>query len=286
MSLNKTNNILVIFVIILSIVASFYGFFSNNVVYENKTFLSINDETVNIYGKGLYYNDSVSMASQGRAQDIVTLIVCVPLLIVSLIFANKKSLRGKLLLAGILGYFLYTYTSYSFLSMYNKFFLIYVIIMSLSFFSFIINITSNELKLLQRQFKQTLPRKYIGGFLIFLGTGICFMWLGRIVPSFKDNSVVAGLEHYTTLVIQALDLGFIVPVAIISGILLIKNNSLGYLLAPIIIIKGTTLLLAIMMMVIFMINAGVTVSIIEIKMFPLFTVICIYNLYLIMKNMM
>jgi hypothetical protein len=86
MGLNKINNILVLLVIILSIIASSYGFFSKNVVYENKTFLSINDETVHIYGKGLYYNDSVSAASQARAQDIVTLIVCVPLLIVSLIF--------------------------------------------------------------------------------------------------------------------------------------------------------------------------------------------------------
>jgi hypothetical protein len=156
--------------------------------------------------------------------------------------------------------------------------------MSLSFFAFVINITSGELKLLQKHFKQTLPRKYIGGFLLFLGTGICVMWLGRIIPSFNNNSV-AGLEHYTSLVIQALDIGFIVPVAILSGILLITNSSLGYLLAPIIIIKGTTLLLAIVMMLLFMINAGVTVSIIEIIMFPLFTVICIYNLYLVMKNM-
>jgi hypothetical protein len=283
MTLNKTKNILVILVIILSIVASVYGFFSNNVVHENKTFLSINEETVNIYGKGLYYNDSVSMASQARAQDIITLIVCVPLLIMSLIFANKNSLRGKLLLTGVLGYFLYTYTSYSFLSMYNKFFLIYVVLMSLSFFAFAINITSDELKLLKKHFKQNLPRKYIGGFLFFLGIGICFMWLGRIMPSFNNNNV-AGLEHYTTLVIQALDLGFIVPVAIISGILLIKNDSLGYFLAPIIIIKGTTLLLAIITMIIFMVNAGVTVSIIEIIMFPLFTVLCVYNLYLVMKN--
>jgi hypothetical protein len=71
-----------------------------------------------------------------------------PEVIISLIVANKNSLKGRLLLTGTLGYFLYTYTSYSFLSMYNSFFLIYVSIMSLSFFAFIINITSNELKLL------------------------------------------------------------------------------------------------------------------------------------------
>jgi hypothetical protein len=279
MGLNKVNNGLIIFIAIFSIIASFYGFFSNNVVYENKTFLSINDETVYIYGKGLYYNDSVSMASQARAQDIVTLIIGIPLLIVSLIIANKNSLRGKLLLTGVLGYFLYTYTSYSFIAMYNKFFLIYVILMSLSFFAFVINITSHKLKSLQEHFRKNLPRKYIGGFLIFLGSGVCFMWLGRIIGSL-------GLEHYTTLVIQALDLGLIVPIAILSGILLIKNNSLGYLLAPIIIIKGTTLLLAIVMMMLFMINAGVSVSIIEIILFPLFTVLCIFNLYLVMKNIM
>jgi len=284
MGLSKTNNILMILVVILSIIASFYGFFSNNIVFENKTFLSINSETVNIYGKGLYCNDSVSMAAQARAQDIVTLIICVPLLIVSLIFSNKNSLRGKLLLTGVLGYFLYTYASYSFILMYNNFFLIYVVIMSLSFFAFVMNITSSELKLLQKHFKQNLPRKYIGGFLIFMGTGLCLMWLGRIIPSLYNNNV-EGLEHYTTLVIQAMDLGFIVPVGILSGVLLIKNNSLGYLLAPIIIVKATTLLLAITMMIIFMINAGVTVSIIEIIMFPLFAIICICNLYLVMKNM-
>jgi hypothetical protein len=283
MTLNKTNNILVILVIILSIVASVYGFFSNNAVYENKIFLSINEETVNIYGKGLYYNDSVSMASQARAQDIVTLIFGIPLLIIGLIFANKNSLRGKLLLTGVLGYFLYTYTAYSFIAMYNKFFLLYVIIMSLSFFAFVMNITNNELKSLQKHFKQTFPRKYVGGFLLFLGTGVCFMWLGRIIGSFSNISA-ALLEHYTTLVIQALDLGFLIPAIIMSGILLIQKKSLGYLLAAIIIIKIITLLLALVMMVIFMINAGVTVSIVEIIMFPLFTAICLHTLYLIMKN--
>ena len=85
---------------------------------------------MDIYGKGLYYNDSVSVASQGRAQDIVTLTVGIPFLIVSLIFANKRSLRGKLLLTGALGYFLYTYMSYSFLAMYNNFFLIYIMMIS------------------------------------------------------------------------------------------------------------------------------------------------------------
>jgi hypothetical protein len=278
-----TNNILVLLIVIFSLIATVYGIFSNKTIYENRIFETIEGETVTLYGKGLYSKESISGASQAKAQDIVTLAVGIPLLIISLLLANKNSIKGKLLLTSIIGYFLYTYTSYTFLAMYNIFFLLYVILMSLSFFCFIINFTSNELKGVEKHFKQNFPKKYIGITVIVIGFFICLMWLGRILPSF--GKVPYGLEHYTTLVIQAMDLGFIVPVAILSGILLLKNKTLGYLLSSIMMIKGTALLLAIIMMIIFMIISGVTVSIVEIILFPLFAAICIINMLIIFKSM-
>ncbi|MCL2832073.1 MAG: hypothetical protein FWD78_02785 [Treponema sp.] len=282
MSKKIINNSLVILIIVLSLFASAYGFFSNDVVYGNREVKTINGDTVLLYGKGLYYNDSVSYASQARAQDIITLIVGIPLLIVSLYFSNKNSIRGKLLLTGTIGYFLYSYTSYTFLVTYNKFFLIYTALMSLSFFCFIINFSSPEFKDLKKYFKQNFPKKYIGIFLFIIGIIICSMWLGLIIPSIKKAPVV--LDHYTTFVIQAMDLGFIVPVSILSGVLLIKNKSLGYLLASLVIIKGTTLLLAVTMMIIFMISTGVNVPMQEIIVFPLFAILCILNLFILLKS--
>jgi len=282
MSIKAVNNTLVILIIIFGSIASIYGFFSNNIVFENKTFQTINGETVTLYGKGLYYNDSISMVPQARAQDIVTLIIGIPLLIISLILLNKNSLKGRLLLTGTVGYFLYTYASYSFFLSYNKFFLLYVALMSLSFFCFIINFTSNELKNLDIHFKQKFPKKYIGIFTIIVGVFICFLWLGMIIPSIDKAPAV--LEQYTTLVIQALDLGFIFPVSILSGVLLLLNKSLGYLLAPVVIVKGATLLLAVAMMAVFQVLSGVNISIVEMIMFPLFAIICIINLGIILKN--
>ena len=282
MQTKTLNNALVLMIIILSLIATLYGFFSNNIVYENKTFQTIDGETVTLYGKGLYYKDSVSGASQVKAQDIVTLLIGIPLLIISLLLSNKNSIKVKLLLTGTIGYFLYTYISYSFLLMYNKFFLLYVVLMSLSFFCFIINITSPELKKLEKHFKPDFPKKYIGVFTIVIGIFVGLLWLGRILPSL--GKAPDELEHYTTLVIQAMDLGFIVPVALLSGILILKNKSLGYLLSSIIIIKGATLLLAIVAMIIFMIFSGVNVSIVEITLFPLFAVICIVNSFIIFNK--
>jgi len=282
MASKKVNYSLVLLIIIISIFVSAFGFFSNKVVYENKTVQTINGDNVVLYGKGVYYNDSISVASQAIAQDLVTLVVGCPLLIISLLLSIKNSLRGKLLLTGTIGYFLYTYTSYSFLAFYNKFFLFYVILMSLSFFCFIINFTSPELKNLVNHIKPKFPGIFIGIFLIIIGVFLLILWLGRIIPSI--NKLPAELEHYTTMVIQAMDLGFIVPVAILAGILLFKRKTLGYLLSSIVIVKGTTMLLALVMMIIFMIISGVTVNIIEIMVFPLFSILCIVSLIIILKN--
>jgi len=282
MTTKTINNVLILLIIILSLIASIYGFFSNYIVFENKTIQTVNGEIVTLYGKGLYYNDSVSMVPQARAQDLVTLIIGIPLLVISLVFSNRNSLKGKLLLTGTVGYFLYTYTSYSFLVTYNKFFLLYVALMSLSLFCFIFNITSTEFKNIENHFKTNFPKKYIGIFTIIVGVFICFLWLGLIISSM--DKIPSVLEHYTTLVIQALDLGIIAPVSIFSGILLLSNKSLGYLLSPVIIIKGATLVLAVSMMAIFMIISGVNVSIIEIIMFPLIALLCIINVFIIIKN--
>ena len=283
MNTKVLNGILVGFIVVLALIVSSFGFFSNKSIYEGKTFQALNGEIVNLNGKGLYYNDSVSMAAQARAQDIVTLVIGIPFLIFSFILANRKSIKGKLLLTGIIGYFLYTYASYSFLAMYNKFFLIYVTLMSVSFFAFVLNITSGELKGLKSHFNKKLPRKFNGIFDIFMGVCICLLWLGMIVPTI--GKAPSFIEHYTTLPIQAMDLGFIVPTAILSGILLIKNKSLGYLLTSVIVIKGVTLLLAVVMMVIFQIKSGVDVSIFVMIMFPSFLIILVINLFLLLRNL-
>jgi hypothetical protein len=108
------------------------------------------------------------------------------------------------------------------------------------------------------------------------------LWLGTIFQSFGKAPSV--LEHYATLVIQAMDLGFIVPTAILSGILLFKNKSIGYLLSSIITLKGATLLLAIIMMIVFMKISGVNVSIAEVILFSSFAVIFIINTVIIFNN--
>lgn len=283
MKFKNTISLLVIIIAILSSLTSGYGIFSDqgNGEYDIQSFRG---ETVTIYGKGIYQNDSVTIAAQGQAQDVVTIILGIPLLLISLYFTRKGSLKGKLLLTGTLGYFLYAYISYTFLCMYNPLFLVYVILMSASFFAFTLSMMSFDVEALSSAFDKKLPVQFIGGFQIFISVTIGMLWLGKIVPSLVNDTTPLGLEHYTTLVIQGMDLGFIVPAAFISGVLIIKRKPFGYLLSSVIMIKGITMLTAITAMIIGQAIAGVQMNFVEMMIFPVFNVVAIYTVFLLIKN--
>jgi len=276
-------NVLVLCIIILAIIACLFGLFSSggNGQYE---FKSINNETVKIYGSGIYKNDSISGVAQAKASDFVTLVLGIPLLIASLYLTNKGSFRGKLMLTGTLGYFLYTYMSYTFLLTYNPLFIAYVVIMSLCLYAFILSFMSFEIEKVPIMFSERLPTKFLGGFQILVGFSLCLMWFGRIAPSIFDGSIPSGLENYTTLVIQGMDLGIIMPAAFLSGILIIKRKPFGYLLSSVIIIKGVTMLTCISAMIINMELKGVDMSLAEILVFPILNLFAIICLILLLKN--
>jgi hypothetical protein len=236
-------------------------------------FTTLHGLTVQISGQGLYHYDTVTSASQEKAQDVVTLLLGIPLLVVSLRLFRRGSLRGHLLLTGTLGYFLYTYASMAFLTAYNPLFLVYVALFSASLFAFVLALASIDRQTLPAHFSTHLPRRSIAALLFALGVFLLLMWLGLIVPALIQGEIPRGLESTTTLVIQVLDLGVIVPVAVLSALLLLRRSPLGYLLASIVLIKSVTLGTAVSAMVVGQLLAGVQLSIGEIVGFPLLALI-------------
>jgi len=252
----KSITVLVLIIVCASIVASSFGIFSNDgegpFIYE-----SIRGEKINIYGKGIYKHMSADVAIQGIAQDYITLFIGVPLLLVSIFFARKNSLRGIFLLSGVLGYFLVTYLFYLAMGLYNKLFLVYSLLLFTSFFAFIFNLFNYEVHKLQEIYKSDRLMKYAGIFLIINASLVSLLWLSIVLPPLLDGSIYPRqLQHYTTLIVQGFDLGLLLPVAFIIGILAVKNNVYGYLFVPIYMIFLSLLMTALVSKIIFMANAG------------------------------
>lgn len=207
-----------------------------------------------LFWNGLYKNDTKSRAAQEQGNDLVTLTLCVPLLLASAYFAAKGSLRGRLIWTGMLFYFLYTMMA--FMSAYNQLFLVYVAIYSLSLYT----LGASLLTMDAEKVKESLagaPVKAAAAFMFLVSLTLTAMWLGTIVPPLLSGQKPALLETYTTLVIQAMDLGILVPLVLIIGTLLLTRNAWGYALASIILIKGATYGTAVLMMALFQVLNGI-----------------------------
>jgi hypothetical protein len=268
---------------LLAAVATLGGIFSSQGPGPY-THTSIRGETVLIYGKGLYQHMSAEVAPQGIAQDYVTLLLGIPLLLVALRMALRGSLRGRFLLAGTLGYFLVTYLFYTVMAQYNPFFLLYVSLLACSFFAFWGVMRSLEVRSLPQAFGPATPNRLAGGFLIGIALSIALLWLSMVVPPLLQGSIIPlQTEHYTTLVVQGLDLGLLLPLAIVSGLLFWQRKPLGYLLCPVYFVFLSLLMLALTAKVVAMALLGYAV-IPVIFIIPSFALITGLTCFLILKS--
>jgi hypothetical protein len=283
MNYKKSISILVLCIAVLSLVATTCGIFTNQGVGEYK-FTTLHGQTITIYGKGIYGDNSASAVLQAIPQDIVTLVLGIPLLIISLFLTRKGLMKGRILLAGTLGYFLITYMMYTFIAMYNRLFLVYVILISTSFFAFILTLSSFNIATIGSYFNKKLPIKFVGGYLIFSTAMIGYLWLARVIPSLINNSVPLEVEHGTTLPVQAFDLAFFLPAIFLAGMLLIKRKPFGYMLAPIVTVSNALIMIALLSKGISMNLAGIAGTLPMIIMTALFGLIAIISLVMIFKN--
>ncbi len=269
-------------IFILSLVAASAGLFYQ-ASGDAFSYVNHRGEEVIINGQGLYYYDTVSSAAQMQGNDLVTLVVGLPLLTISAFLAFRGSLRGHLLLTGTLGFFLYTYMSMASLASYNSLFLVYVAIFALSLYAFILCMMSFDLSALPKAFSDKLPYKWIVGLMFTVGGFLLLAWLGRIVPPLFQNQTPV-LENTTTLVIQFMDLGLIVPLAFLGGFLLLRRNAWGYLLSSIMLTKGVTLGLGVSAMAINMARVGVPDSLGIMIPFLVITILNLVLVTVLLKN--
>ena len=240
-------------------------------------------EVVTIHAGGLYSWDTVSMTAQMQANDMVTLVLGAPLLAISFWLARRGSLRGQLLLTGTLGFFLYTYMSMCFGAAYNQLFLVYVALFGLSLYAFILAMLSFDLATLPRQFSTRLPRRWIAGVLIVTGLFLALAWLGRIAGTLTGDQA-PPLENVTSLFIQAMDLVLIVPLCLLAAILLLRRSAWGYLLAAVALMKFITMGTAVALMGLNMARVGVPVTVVEVVIFPVITLVNLTMAVLLLRD--
>ena len=208
--------ILSIIVIVLAVIASFGGIVANNI-----------------------YRDNEMVKAVWLGNDIVTLFIVIPVMIGALFFTLRHSLKAQLIWMGMLWYMVYNYIFYMYGTAFNKFFLLYVLIFTLSIYALILALMKIDLKSLKQKMSSKIPVKWISSYMLFFAIMIGGLWIAQSLSFVFTDVVPVGITQTGHLsgVVFATDLSLLVSPLIVGAVLLLKREVWGYIISIISLTK-------------------------------------------------
>ena len=148
----------------------------------------------------------------------------------------------------MLGYFAYQYLEYAVTWAFGPLFLLFVVIYGMSVLGIVWIGASVARSGATGLFHESFPRRGWAALSLTMAALLTVMWLGRIGTALSGDLAAAGLTSETTLTIQALDLGFVVPALALSAVLAWRRSPAGYALSTALTVTFVGMAIAIVSM--------------------------------------
>ncbi|HEU5289160.1 MAG TPA: hypothetical protein VFU05_00875 [Cyclobacteriaceae bacterium] len=192
---------------------------------------------IGIFTPDFYHRETIHWQIQSAGQDIIDLVLIVPILLLSTLVILRAKRTGMLLVAGVSLYLIYAFVIYAFDVHFNSLFFFYCLALGLSFYFFMYILSKLVSERTQLKTTKTI-RKVIGTYFIVIAIIFYFLWLSEIIPASIANHAPASLMEVglPTNPVHVLDLSIILPAILITGILLLKDKKMGHILTPIMLV--------------------------------------------------
>ncbi len=185
---------------------------------------------------GFYHKNASLMAAKFRIYDLVLMVLIIPLSIVMYVIASRGRTWAKVFVLGIIVYLAFSYGLNLFNCHQNQLFIVYIAIFSLSVFSIIngySDITQNVVTL-----PKTKMMRIISGVLFYNGVSGYGFWISDAVNSLIEGGVsqtISGMNIPVNAA-QVLDIGFMLPLAILGAVKLWKYHSDGLAICAVMLV--------------------------------------------------
>jgi hypothetical protein len=176
------------------------------------------------------YRDVAPMIDQARAADLATLLIAVPLLVVTLGSSRRGSARARVVAYGALGYLAYTYAIFSFQVVVNPLTVVHIAILGSAVWALLLHVPDMTGL---RGIGRALPRRLTAAFLAVIAVMFAALWLGQIGSAITTGRLPGSVAELglPTSAVYALDLAFVLPLLTAAAILLLRHPPAGYPLA-------------------------------------------------------
>jgi len=174
-----------------------------------------------LYKTSIYPTDELIISFVPN--DVVNLIIGVPILLVSMWLAHRGKLVGLLMWPGALFYVFYTYIVYIFSMPLNIGFLLHLILVTVSGYALISLVGSIDGVIVGQRLSGCVPERGGGG--VLAGLGLLFFL--RVVLVLGNTLVNQTPVAATEVALHIADF-LITPAWVIFGVLLFRRKALGY----------------------------------------------------------
>lgn len=199
--------------------------------------LTVAASSVGLFAPDLY--DEGGWAREAlRGGDLVTLVLAAPLLLGSLVLAVRGSQRARAVWIGMLVYSVYNAAFYAFGTTFNDAFVLHIAMLSTSIFALACALVSTDLVAIAATFGRVRGARWVGMFLAFVGIVQGLLWLFVLARNVATGELIAEVPVAGQHLVFALDLAFLVPSLVLSGVLLFRRLPLGYLLGTAMAVMG------------------------------------------------
>jgi hypothetical protein len=167
-------------------------------------------------------------------QDVLNIVVGLPMLLGAMWFTSRGNLGGLLLWPGALFYVVYDYGYYILGAPFNVFFLSYLALVTLSGYTMVGIIASIDRDALRDRLAPGVPHRMAGGFLAGIALLFTALWTSITISALISKETL-DLVVRTVLI---MDLSIQLPALLTGGILLWRRQALGYTCAAGLILQA------------------------------------------------
>jgi hypothetical protein len=214
-----------------------------------------------LYQSEIYPSDK--LLGTFMSNDVVNLLIGLPIILGSMFLTMRKKLIGLLLWPGALFFVLYNYLIYVLAMPFNLGFLLDLVLVALSLYTIIALVASVDGESIKKELSGKVHEKISGAILVGMGVLFLFQVVGVMVVALGNETLIAGTElatHVSDFLIS--------PALVIGGILLWRRKDFGY-------VSGLGLLFQLSMLFIGLIMFLVIQAVLMITPFALVDVVVI-----------
>lgn len=187
-------------------------------------------------------NGLAVMVGSARGTALAILVIAVPLLILSLLFSKRsKSSTVLVLWLGSLIFILYNSVMFLFAIPYNSLFLVYVAMLSLSFWSVFSLLPHFETAKFTVHHSSKKSLRAVSIYLFIIAAFFYFQELGQYIPALVNNAIPTSYTGtgFLTNPSHVLDIAFILPLVTLSAFWMWQHKPRGNIIGGSLLVLTT-----------------------------------------------